>query len=221
MTEVRPIRRRKGRGAHERILAAATLLYSRQGINATGMDQLSEEAHVSKRTLYAHFANKDELVRAYLQHLEDKQPLPTAVLKQSELPARERLLLIFDGGFGDPTLNRGCPFLNAAVEIPDPDHPTHVMARDHKLNFARELTKVAGEAGAHNPKVLGDQLALLWDGAAVRGMVLNSTQTGQQARVIAAILIDAAISASPNAIARRSPRQATVRTQPRSPTTTA
>ncbi|WP_308406950.1 helix-turn-helix domain-containing protein [Streptomyces sp. AC555_RSS877] len=69
MTESPPVRRRRGRGARERILKAATRLFTAQGTNATGMDQLSTAAEVSKRTLCTHFPSKDELVGAYLQSL--------------------------------------------------------------------------------------------------------------------------------------------------------
>src|SRR5690242_8591772 len=41
---------RGGRGARERILTAATTLFHREGIHATGMERLVEHAHVSKRT---------------------------------------------------------------------------------------------------------------------------------------------------------------------------
>ncbi|HZC93512.1 MAG TPA: TetR family transcriptional regulator, partial [Mycobacterium sp.] len=41
---------RGGRGARERILTAATTLFHREGIHATGVERLIEHAHVSKRT---------------------------------------------------------------------------------------------------------------------------------------------------------------------------
>ena len=53
---------RRGRGARERIVSASQQLFRDQGINGTGMDQLCAVAGVSKRTLYQHFAGKDELV---------------------------------------------------------------------------------------------------------------------------------------------------------------
>ena len=55
-----------GRGARERILRAADRLFYQQGIHATGVAALAEEAHVSTRTLYQHFATKNALVEAYL-----------------------------------------------------------------------------------------------------------------------------------------------------------
>ena len=65
-----------GRGARERILAAAETLFARRGINATSMNDLYIEARVSKRTLYQHFAGKDELVLACWRPLTNGATLP-------------------------------------------------------------------------------------------------------------------------------------------------
>ncbi|MGW1542125.1 TetR/AcrR family transcriptional regulator [Streptomyces sp. NPDC002309] len=187
-----PVRRR-GRGARERILKAATELFIAQGVNATGMDQLAKVADVSKRTLYSHFAGKDELVHAYLSGLEDDL-LPTGAAEDGSTP-REQLIAVFDqrpSVSGRPL--RGCPFLSAAVEIPDPEHPAHRLAAAHKTEFARRLGDLARRAGAHRPEELGEQLALLYDGAAARGTALNSTAPAAHARAMAVTLIDAAIA---------------------------
>jgi hypothetical protein len=49
-----------------------------------------------------------------------------------------------------------------------------------------------GQAGATNPEQLGEQLALLLDGASARNRVLN-TETFATAAAIAAVLVDNAI----------------------------
>jgi AcrR family transcriptional regulator len=201
MSEPRPIRRRRGRGARERILAAATDLFTTQGINATGMEQLSTAANVSKRTLYVHFPSKDALVEAYLRQF-DAAPLPTeAVLYDVRRPARERLLALFDvPADASVPVWRGCVFLNAAVEVPDPSHAVHALAADHKRAFARQIADLAREAGATEPEVLGEQLALLYDGGAARSMALNNVQAAASAaRGIAIMLVDAAIPVGANA----------------------
>ncbi|KUO07297.1 TetR/AcrR family transcriptional regulator [Streptomyces sp. DSM 15324] len=195
MTESSPVRRRRGRGARERILKAATQLFTAQGINATGMDQLSTVAEVSKRTLYTHFPSKDELVAAYLQSLvDDLLPVAPSPTRLTPSP-RERLLAVFDWKLPDATAPfRGCPFLNVSVEVPDPGHPVRQLAAAHKREFAHRLTDLAREAGAADPETLGEQLALLFDGAAARGTALNSSNTGACARSIAESLIDAALA---------------------------
>jgi AcrR family transcriptional regulator len=175
---------RRGRGARERILSASQQLFRDQGINCTGMDQLCAVAGVSKRTLYQHFAGKDELIAEHLRRF-DPDVLPE-VFDRDDLAPRERLLAAFDI---HPPL---CPFIAAAVEIHDPGHPARVYARDYKKAFAARLTETAREAGATNPEQLGEQLALLLDGSSARSRVLN-TSTFSTAADIAAVLIDNAI----------------------------
>jgi AcrR family transcriptional regulator len=175
---------RRGRGARERILGASQRLFPTQGINNTGMDQLCAVAQVSKRTAYQHFANKDELIAEYLGRF-DPDIMPE-VFDRTDLTPRERLLAAFD--VHAPL----CPFIAAAVEIADPGHPARVRARDYKKAFAARLTETAREAGATNPEQLGEQLALLLDGASARTRVLNS-ETFPTAAAIAAVLIDNAI----------------------------
>jgi AcrR family transcriptional regulator len=175
---------RRGRGARERILSASRQLFRDQGINGTGMDQLCAVAKVSKQTLYQHFPGKDELIAEHLRRF-DPDILPE-VFDRTDLTPRERLLAAFD--IDSPL----CPFIAAAVEIHDPDHPARVYARDYKQALAARLAETAREADATNPEQLGEQLALLLDGAAARSRVLNST-TFSTAAAIAGVLIDNAI----------------------------
>jgi AcrR family transcriptional regulator len=178
---------RRGRGARERILGASQQLFRDQGINCTGMDQLCAVAGVSKRTLYQHFAGKDELIAEYLRRF-DPDILPE-VFDRTDLTPRERLLAVFD--IHAPL----CPFIAAAVEIQDPDHPARVLASDYKRAFAARLTETAREAGAHDPERLGEQLALLLDGASARSRVLDA-DTFASAAAIAVVLVDNAIPAA-------------------------
>jgi AcrR family transcriptional regulator len=175
---------RRGRGARERILSASQQLFRDQGINCTGMDQLCAVAEVSKRTLYQHFAGKDELIAEHLRRF-DPDVVPE-VFDRTDLTPRERLLAVFD--IHSPL----CPFIAAAVEIHDPGHPARVLARDYKRAFAARLTEAARQAGAASPEQLGEQLALLLDGASARSRVLD-TDTFATAAAIAVVLIDNAI----------------------------
>ncbi len=177
---------RRGRGARERILSASQQLFREQGINGTGMDQLCGVAEVSKRTLYQHFVGKDELIAEGLRRF-DPEILPE-VFDRTDLTPRERLLAAFD--VHSPL----CPFIAAAVEIPDPSHPARTYARHYKAAIAARLADTAREAGATNPVQLGEQLALLLDGASARSRVLN-TDTLATAAAIAAVLIDHAVPA--------------------------
>jgi AcrR family transcriptional regulator len=188
MTELEkgPLGRRRGRGARERILSASQELFRDQGINRTGMDQLCVVAKVSKRTAYQHFSSKDELVAEYLRHF-DPDVMP-GVFERTDLTPRERLLAAFEMPAATPL----CPFIAAAVELHDPRHPASEYARDYKTAIAARLTETAREAGAADPEQLGEQLALLIDGASARTRVLNR-DSFSTAAAIAAVLIDNAL----------------------------
>ena len=90
-----------------------------------------------------------------------------------------------------------CPYIAASIEIHDPQHPARQYARDYKKAFAARFAETAGEAGATNPEQLGEQLALLLDGASARTRVLN-TESFPAAAAIAAVLIDNAIPTTPS-----------------------
>jgi AcrR family transcriptional regulator len=194
--------RRGGRGARERILKAAATLFYRDGIYATGVDRLAQEASVSKRTFYQHFPSKSDLVEEYLRSLDKGGGSHREqALDNAHESARGRLLAIFDSTsaaiFDATNLAgrvRGCPFHNAAVEsagaMPGLDH----IVLTHKLQFIDRLIHVATTAGAIDPYRLGHQLAVLFEGSSALSTSLNDRAPLVHARSAAAALIDAAIA---------------------------
>jgi len=184
----------RGRGARERIECAAARLFYRNGIHATGVELIAQEANVSKRTLYQHFASKNDLVDNYLRGMDARGGSPNERrLEDKALSARDRLLAIFEMSRQD--VLRGCPFHNAAVESAGSLPSTDEIVRAHKLEFTRRLVAVAHEAGAADPHLLGQQLSVLFEGATAMATSLNDTAPVVHARAAAAALIDAALSA--------------------------
>ncbi|MFJ6655837.1 TetR/AcrR family transcriptional regulator [Streptomyces sp. NPDC091377] len=188
----------RGRGGRERILAAAARLFATQGINATGMEQVAEAAPVSKRTLYAHFRTKNDLVIAHLQHLASSGATLESALTREDVPPLERLLGMFDPTAPDaPAPVRGCPFIDAAAEFPDPASAVHSYARDQKLRMAHLVTALVTELGCAEPEALAEQLVTLADGAASRAMVLDEADYGRHARKAAETLLAHALPSTP------------------------
>ena len=147
---------------------------------------------MSKRTLYQHFASKNDLVDNYLRGIEARGGPPTERrLDDAGLPARDRLLAIFELAGRD--VLRGCAFHNAAVESAGSLASTDEIVRAHKLEFTRRLVDIAREAGAADPHLLGQQLAVLFEGATAMATSLNDTAPVVHARAAAATLIDAAL----------------------------
>src|ERR1700760_4464083 len=57
----------------ESILAAAKRMFLEGGFGAVSMDQIAREAGVSKATVYAHFAGKEELFGAVIAHVSARR----------------------------------------------------------------------------------------------------------------------------------------------------
>ncbi|MCZ0208739.1 TetR/AcrR family transcriptional regulator [Streptomyces achromogenes] len=185
----------RGRGGRERILAAAARLFAVQGINATGMEQVAEAAPVSKRTLYAHFRTKDDLVIAHLRDLASSGATLESVLTREDIPPRERILGLFVQSAPEAAPVRGCPFIDAAAEFPDPDSAVHSYAREQKLRMVELVTALVTELGCREPAALAEQLVTLADGAASRAMVLGEADYGRHARAAAETLLAHALTA--------------------------
>jgi len=86
----RPPGRRRSEAKRSAILEAARTLFLREGYVRTSMDAIAAQAGVSKRTLYSHFADKDQLFRA--------------VVEESTAEATRQLIAMADrhlGGTGD------------------------------------------------------------------------------------------------------------------------
>jgi AcrR family transcriptional regulator len=184
---------RGGRGARQRILDAATELFYRDGINATGVERLAAESSVSKRTLYQHFPSKVAVVEEYLRGIESH--VAQVRFQADDQTPRQRLLAVFDGREAPGTPFRGCPFHNAAVEAAGNMPGVADIVRASKLSFADWLTEMAGQAGAAEPRQLGNQLAVLYEGAGALATSLDDPAPWTRAKKAAEVLIDHALGA--------------------------
>ena len=171
----------------ERILAAADKLFYSEGIRAVGVDSLAAEAGVSKRTLYHHYASKDDLIAAYL----------TARFKHiapSDAPAREQILGYFDRlerMFDDGSF-RGCPYVNAVTELGDPKHPAAGIAAQFKEERRQWYIGLLKRLGVRDADGLATQLQLLVEGALATALVRGDPKVARAARAAAEVLLDAA-----------------------------
>jgi len=176
------------RGARDRILWAAATLFYEEGVHATGVERLTDFAHVSKRTFYQHFPSKNALVAEYLA---GQTSAAEQGVDRADLTPRERLLAIFvEPGAG---LVRGCAFHNAAVESAGNLPWVGEAVAEHKRAFTRRLVETAAEAGAADPEELGRRLAVLFEGATELATSLDDGAPVRDAREVAELLVDAAL----------------------------
>ena len=74
----------------EHILQEALQEFIAKGLDASRMDAIAASAHVSKRTLYARYKSKDELLCATMDYGIAKHIRPVSTLPANG-PIRERL----------------------------------------------------------------------------------------------------------------------------------
>ncbi|WP_315782349.1 MULTISPECIES: TetR/AcrR family transcriptional regulator [unclassified Bradyrhizobium] len=181
--------------ARGRLLGAATRLFCKNGINATGIDAIISEAGTAKTTLYKLFGSKTALV--------------TAVLESEGKQWREWFIAEMESGGGDaetklarifPALKSwfseerfyGCPFINAVGEHDKDQKQFRTIAMRHKKVVLAHIEKLARDMGAVEPESFAHQLALLIDGAIVAAMVSRNPEVADTAGLAASALFEPA-----------------------------
>lgn len=176
-------------GVRDRILGAAMELFYVEGINATGVDLIATRAGVSKRTLYKYFPSKVDLVEHYLRTLVELRTDPRTLGLDGP---REKLLTLFVMPEPDGGRMRGCPFHNAVVEAASEMPGVTAFVHDQKQAFAALIVDLCRDLGADDPDTLGQQIALLYEGAAALSTSLDAVDPWACARTTVEMLIDQA-----------------------------
>ena len=183
--------------ARLRVLETADRLFYRDGIRAVGIDRVIAEAGVAKATLYAHFPSKDDLIVATLKHREATvTEFFRAAMERHAKRTKGKLRAFFaalkdwfqSDGF------RGCAFINAAVELADPDHPGSAFVRDHKRRFREMLDGFVEEAVGKAHGKVTPAVAVLVEGAIVTAVIHGSADAADVARDAALALVAGAVS---------------------------
>ena len=167
----------------ERILAVAADLFYRHGIRAVGVEAIAEGAGTNKMTLYRHFASKDELVAEYLRRLAAKASASWDRLA-AEHPGNPRAQLrrwledmAAHVASGD---QRGCALANAAVELPEKDHPARRVIEAFKTAQRQRMIDLCAAAELDDPEMLADELFLLLEGARVTAQSIGRDGLGER-----------------------------------------
>ncbi len=182
----------------EHILQVARELFYWEGIRATGVDSVAAAADVAPTTLYRLFGSKDGLVAAYMQR-ESRgfREWFDAAIEASGSDPRERILAIFEALCEQvrPENCRGCPFLMALAEFPDPENEAHRHAVENKAwvrarfsEVTRQL-KTTGELAA--AEALADRLALVMEGVYGSVAALGTAGPAREARDLVEFILRA------------------------------
>ncbi|ARQ01310.1 TetR/AcrR family transcriptional regulator [Pseudorhodoplanes sinuspersici] len=179
--------------ARQRLLDAATELFCRYGINATGVDAVIDEAKTAKTTLYRIFGSKEGLIEAVLDN-EGQRWRDWFIngVDAGQASSRTKLLRIF------PLLKEwfsqerfyGCPFINAVGEHDKADERMRTIAIRHKTVVLKKIETLAADAGFANASSMAHQIGLLIDGAIIAAMVTRNPGVADDADAVLRVLID-------------------------------
>ena len=177
------VRKAEGIPPRERIIAVAADLFYRHGIRAIGVEAIAEAAGTNKMTLYRHFASKDELVAEYLRCLAEKANASwekLAAQHPRDPRAQLRAWLEEMADHLESGDERGCPLANAAVELPDKDHPARRVIEAFKNAQRNRITQLCAAAYLAQPELLADELFLLLEGARVTAQSMGRAGLGER-----------------------------------------
>jgi AcrR family transcriptional regulator len=175
----------------DQIIDAAQRCFYERGITATGVDTIAAAADVSKRTLYNHFASKDDLVLAYIELRERRWRKVLDERLEAVADPVDRIMVYFDAYFSVPDGEdfRGCAFINAAAEIPDSASQALARLRASKERVRREIDALVHEARIRDSEVVAATLVLLLEGGIALFGVLHDRQGVNTAKAAARKLL--------------------------------
>ena len=186
----------------DRIFDTACELFYRQGIRCVGVDAIASEAGTNKMSFYRSFSSKDELVAEYLRaHEQEHWEWWEETIAPYAGEPRRQIEALFDGYLVKSRKKDsfGCPFVNAAAELREADHPGLEVIHKAKAEMRRRFRKMANDAGASTPDLLGDALTLLADGGVMSRLSFACQEgPGTNAPKIVRTVLDAYLGKSAN-----------------------
>jgi AcrR family transcriptional regulator len=166
----------------ERIIEAATELFYAHGIRAVSAERIIAQVGITKVTFYRHFPTKDDLIVAYLERRASWEREAVEGAKDAAAGNVADAFRIIAEGIGAESCSpgfRGCPFINAAAEYSDADHPVRKTVDSHRRWFKGAIEDLLVQIGVKNAGPVADELVMLRDGAMVSGYLSDPQVVAQ------------------------------------------
>jgi AcrR family transcriptional regulator len=164
----------KKKSIRDAVVDTASRLFYRQGYSNTGINQIIEEAGISKSGLYQHFSSKEDVLIAYLNKTGQETVLLLKGAADVETDPKAKMLAIFDylEGLVQLTDFYGCHFLNMVYELPKGSERIREEIKKQK----DEVRKVFAEIVAPvQQEGLADELYTLYEGALIGNKIHNNS----------------------------------------------
>ncbi|PRX21197.1 TetR family transcriptional regulator [Paraburkholderia sp. BL18I3N2] len=174
------------------VVDKATVLFSKHGFQAVGVDWIIDDSGVARMTLYRHFSGKDDLIREVL--LQRYALIIGSIevrLQGLEVP-EERVKAIFDwygDWFATPEF-AGCLFERALAEFGTEYPKVSGVAIQYRDKMTSWMAELLGDLmPAPDAKHLGEVFMMLLDGATVTARAANDPTPASQAWAAAEVLL--------------------------------
>ena len=157
--------------AKQRILDTANELFYDDGIRVVGIDRLISVSSVTKATVYKHYGSKDTLILKYILARHEAMRVEISeIIDGTDGPeaALRGIVAEIAGRIAQPGF-RGCAFLNAAAEFPDPQHPVREVVTTHRDWYTEVVAGLLNDLGHPMPGDAADEFLLAIDGAQAGG----------------------------------------------------
>ncbi|TME30266.1 MAG: TetR family transcriptional regulator [Chloroflexi bacterium] len=164
--------------SRDRILSAASRLFADGGVRATGVDTLIASAGVAKATFYRHFPSKDDLIVAWLEDSRTRWFERVRATAEAKAATPHEVIPAFFEALADWLEAgdfKGCPYLNTAIELGDPDHRATPVVRAYLSEIRGYLAEMLSAAGYRDAADLASDLQMLVAGSTSLGVAHRSS----------------------------------------------
>lgn len=166
------------------IIASSERVFDRKGFAATGMDTLTEAAHVSSRTLYKHLGSKSELAVAVLETRMERFFDSCTAASIDDLFTGLETWIRAEGA-------RGCLFLRAQGETDSPDSGISAVVSEYRRRLRELIGHLVENVLGRADEALTNEMLIVFEGATSAASYLG-TGAVTAARGAANALLDRA-----------------------------
>jgi AcrR family transcriptional regulator len=184
----------KTSSVRNRIIDTSCRLFYDQGYQATGINQIIEEANIAKSSLYQHFKSKEELLVEYLTTINRNWFESFNKLTLNAASAEKNILSLFDYRKESAIKNhfKGCAFIRLAYELPNRDAKIAELISRHKLAvkaFIAKQVELLELVSEEEKNELIEMIYTLYEGCGIESTIQNSLKPIETSRAIVKRLI--------------------------------
>jgi AcrR family transcriptional regulator len=140
-------RARRQRTAPENILAAAFTCFARYGFRRVALEQIAQEANVSRAALYLHFTNKEDIFRAVSKQVHERTQAAAEAAISTPGDVATRIGAMLEAKYGKfYEIVHGSPHVAELVE--ETNRLCGDQSEAYRKRFLKSLRAVIADAAA-------------------------------------------------------------------------